>query len=134
MLYTSNTDNILPHQLEGFFVDWPNKPSTETHLEMLKNSKVILAIDEKENKVVGFIQAITDHILSAYIPLLEVLPAYQNQGIGTELVKRMISELDHLYMIDLLCDKELQSYYEKIGMNKAFGMMIRNYNNQSGNS
>lgn len=132
MLYTSNTEKVSPEHIEGFFVGWPNKPSPETHLEILKNSKVILAIDEKDNKVIGFIQAISDNVLTAYIPLLEVLPEYQNQGIATELVKRMISELDHLYMIDLLCDEELQSFYEKLGMDKACGMMIRNYKNQSG--
>ena len=64
--------------------------------------------------------------------MLEVLPEYQNQGIGKTLVKKMLDQLKHLYMIDLLCDENLQGYYEKLGMNKAQGMMIRNYKNQSG--
>ena len=85
-----------------------------------------------DDRVIGFITAISDGVLSAYIPLLEVLPAYQGQGIGGELIARMKSELSHLYMIDLLCDEKLISYYEKHGMTKASGALIRNYERQNG--
>ncbi|MFS1516539.1 GNAT family N-acetyltransferase [Bacillus sp. SCS-151] len=119
--------------LEGFFVDWPNPPSPETHLRLLINSyKVIIAIDETNNQVVGFITAISDGVLSAYIPLLEVLPAYKNKGVGKELVTRMLQELNDMYMIDVMCDEDLQPYYEKFGMTRSTGMIIRNYNKQSG--
>jgi ribosomal protein S18 acetylase RimI-like enzyme len=102
-------------------------------LELLNVSyKVVLAIEQTSNQVVGFINVISDGILSAYIPLLEVLPEYQKQGIGQELVKRMLDEIQNIYMIDLLCDEKLQSYYEKLGMRKAQGMYIRNYDRQSG--
>ena len=118
---------------KGFFKDWPNPPNVEKHRKILENSyKSIVAIDEDSNKIVGFINAISDGVLSAYIPLLEVLAEYQNQGIGCQLVKKMFKELDDFYMIDLLCDEELQLYYEKQGMFKSQGMMIRNYNYQSG--
>ena len=89
-----------------------------------------MALDD--NKVVGFINAISDGILSAYIPLLEVLPSYRSKGIGKELVSRMIRELDHLYMIDLICDRKLVPYYEKLGMISATGALIRNKKNQRG--
>jgi hypothetical protein len=46
-------------------------------------------------------------------------------------VKLLLKELNHLYMIDLLCDEDLQKYYSKLGMQKAQGMMVRNYSNQS---
>ncbi|MCD8510521.1 MAG: GNAT family N-acetyltransferase [Bacillus sp. (in: Bacteria)] len=131
MDYIYTPKEITPSMLHGFFVGWPNPPSPEKHLVLLINShKVVLAIDE--NKVVGFITAISDGVLAAYIPFLEVLPEYQNQGIGKELVKRMITELNGIYMIDLLCDKELQPYYEKVGLHKATGMLLRNYQSQGG--
>ena len=92
---------------------------------------VWLAIDTTYNKVIGFINAISDGVLSAYIPLIEVLPEYQNSGIGKELVTRMVDSLKDLYMIDLLCDKELQKFYSKLGMTDATGSFLRNYNRQS---
>jgi hypothetical protein len=30
-------------------------------------------------------------------------------------------------MVDLLCDPELQPFYESLGMHRATGMMVRNY-------
>ena len=107
----------------------------EVHFKLLQNSsKIIIAIDPNMNKVVGFITAISDGVLSAYIPLLEVLPAYQNKGIGNTLVQQMFQELEDIYMIDLCCDEDLVPYYEKLGMMKATSMIKRNYARQSGSN
>lgn len=133
--YTDDLGGVAADRLQGFFVDWPNPPTPETHLRLLHGSDVIeLATDEATGQVIGFATAITDGVLSAYIPLLEVLPAYQGRGIGSELVSRLLKKLDHLYMIDLLCDADLQPFYEKQGMRPASGMMIRNFARQSGDA
>ena len=133
--FIDSTRDLLPNQLTGFFSTWRNVPSTDTHLRILQNSThAVLAIDQKTHKVVGFITAISDGVLSAYIPLLEVLPAYQNQGIGTELVRRMLDKLSDFYMVDLLCDFGLEHFYSRFNMKPAFGMMIRNYERQAGQS
>ena len=133
ILFRESADDVTPDQLHGFFVAWPNPLSLETHLEILRNSyRVVLAVDKENNRVVGFVNAISDGVLSAYVPLLEVLPEYQKQGIGRELVRRMLALLSNLYMIDLTCDPELQPYYESIGLVKSTGMMKRNYDRQSG--
>jgi RimJ/RimL family protein N-acetyltransferase len=105
----------------------------ETHLEVLRNSdEIVLAVDGQNGRVVGFISAITDGVLSAFIPFLEVLPEYQKKGIGGELVRRMLLRLKEFYTVDLLCDPELQPYYAQFGMKPATGMMIRNYEKQPG--
>ena len=129
--YKTELNNIASHQLSGFFIGWPNPPTEETLLNILKGSyRFVLALDK--DKVVGLITAISDGILSSYIPLLEVLPEYQSKGIGRELVSKMKKELSHLYMIDVLCDESLIPYYEKQGMSQATGALIRNYENQNG--
>ena len=70
--------------------------------------------------------AISDGELAAHIPLLEVLPEHRHRGIGTELVRRMLDKLDGLAMIDLTCDAELVPYYERFGMLRVSGMVMRN--------
>lgn len=130
--YITSVDLLKPEQLTGFFVGWQSPIKPERHLEILQNSyRVILAMETDTDQVVGFIYAISDGILAAYIPLLEVLPEYQQQGIGSELVRRLIKELDHLYMIDLVCDANVEEFYHKLNMIKASGMMIRNYQQSS---
>ncbi|RBP93050.1 acetyltransferase (GNAT) family protein [Cytobacillus firmus] len=131
--YAEDLEGISAEMLEGFFDGWPNPPTPEKHLMLLKNStKIVLAVDRDKHAVAGFITAISDGVLSAYIPLLEVLPEYQQQGIGQKLVTRMLEELDGIYMIDIMCDPAMQKYYERFGMIKSSGMVQRNYQNQSG--
>ncbi|MCT4542549.1 MAG: GNAT family N-acetyltransferase [Vallitalea sp.] len=131
--YVNSVKGINIDNLSGFFVDWPNPPSTRKHLELLKSSAYVwLALDDETNDVVGFITAITDNILSAYIPLLEVLPKYQGKGIGKQLVEMMLRTLSDYYMVDLCCDESLTKFYKKFSMNQSQGMIIRNYTKQNG--
>jgi ribosomal protein S18 acetylase RimI-like enzyme len=124
--YTTDLEGVEPGHLQGFFVDWPKPPSAERHLEILRGSShVVLA--REGGRVVGFVTAISDGVLSAYIPLLEVLPNYQSRGIGTELVRRLLAQLGDLYMVDLSCDENVVSFYERLGLGRwDAGMGIRN--------
>jgi len=131
--YSDSVEKILPENLQGFFVGWPNPPSPLKHLEILQNSScVVLAVEADTGKVIGFINAITDKVLSAYIPLLEVLPEYHGKGVGEELVSRMLSKLKDFYMIDICCRKSHNAFYEKFGMKHYNFMTIRNYSKQKG--
>jgi ribosomal protein S18 acetylase RimI-like enzyme len=126
--YQETTDGIKPEMLQGFFVGWKSPHTPKTHLEILQKSAfVVLALDTNTGKVVGFITAISDLVQAAFIPLLEVLPEYQNRGIGKKLVTRMLEKLKHIYAIDLMCDENLQGFYQKLGMIPSVGMVIRNY-------
>ena len=95
-----------------------------------KSDYVVLALDEEVGSATGFVAAISDGILSAYIPLLEVLPDYRGRGIGLSLTRWMLAKLSYLYMV-LLCDEDLQPFYERLGMVGSRGMM-RNYARQAG--
>ncbi len=132
--YRTSIDDIEPADLEGFFVGWPEHPDPATHLEILANSHaVVVAVDGESGRVVGFANAISDGALSAYIPLLEVRPDWQGRGIGTRIVEELCGELDDMYMIDLVCDEELEDFYEPLGFQTLSGMARRQYENQSGN-
>lgn len=146
--YQTSLANISPLQLHGFFVGWPNPPSRETHYRILENSDyIVLAVDRPEASgsagvdrvsggaaggVVGYITAITDHVMCAYIPFIEVLPTYQFLGIGAELMRRMLEQLGDYYMIDLVSEVKLQKGYESFGFRRAPGMVMRNFAFQSG--
>ena len=127
--YVTTLDDVEASDLDGFLAGWPRRPSNETHLELLRGSeRVVLARDLESGRVVGFVTAVGDGVLSAFIPLLEVLPEYRGQGIGTELVRRMLALIGDRYMVDLCCDEALVPYYERFGMRRTAGMSLRDQN------
>lgn len=128
--YQSNLDNLTSDQLGGFFVDWPNAPSRDAHYRILEGSDHLVLARSDGGKVVGWISAISDGVSCAYIPHLAVLPEYQGNGIGSELVRRLLKDLEGLYMIDLTCDDELVSFYKRLGFKTCNAMIIRNYSRQ----
>ena len=133
--YHSNVDDLAAERLVGFFVGWRTTPSPETLLRILRQSdRAIVAIDEKTEDVIGFVTVLTDGVLTAYIPLLEVLPSYQGAGVGSELLRRAVESIRDLYAVDLTCDRGLQPFYERHGWSRSVGMSIRRYENQAGAS
>ena len=130
--YTTSLDDVTPDQLEGFFVGWPSPPSQRKHLELLEGSAhAVLAKDGA--RVVGFVTAISDGVLSAYVPLLEVLPEYQRRGIGTELVRRLLDRVANLYMVDVICDEDVVPFYERFGLQRLDAALgVRNRSVLSG--
>ena len=130
--YTDSLTAITPDHLRGgFFVGWSRPLTPERHLRMMQGSaEVILALDDVTGNVVGYITLLTDGYLSAFIPNLEVLAAYQGQGIGSELMRRMLEKLSHIPNIDLMCDPDVQPFYARFGMVPLSGMAIRKRDHQ----
>jgi len=131
--YHSDITRVAPEHLCGFFEGWPNPPSPETHYCLLaESSHFVVAQPRDSSNVVGYITALSDGILSAYIPHLEVLPAQRGQGIGSQLVRSLLDRLGEMYMVDLVCDEDVQPFYEKLGLRRSVGMSLRNYSSQAG--
>ncbi|MGI6627918.1 MAG: GNAT family N-acetyltransferase [Bacillota bacterium] len=126
--YRTTLDGINPDDLEGFFVGWKKPLTVAEHYEILNSSSFfVLAYDNEESKVVGFINALSDRVHFAFIPMLEVLPEYQRKGIGSRLLGLMLELLEDIQCIDLTCDIEMQAFYDRFGMMRSHGMIIRRY-------
>lgn len=134
--YTTSCSGIDAADLAGpFFVGWPDPPDAAMHLRLLQGSDhLVLAVHEGDGRVVGFVTAITDGVLAAYIPFLEVIPEYRGRGIGSELVRRLLDVIGPIYAVDAVCDPELQPFYRHLGLRRGTGVMLRNYERQSGPS
>ena len=125
MTYTVGADQLSETMLSGFFVGWPHPPSPAQHLAILRGSSYVVTA-ESRGEVVGFINALSDGVMAAFIPLLEVRPDHQGQGIGSELVQRMLGLLSPLYSVDITCDADVAPFYERMGMQRLTGMAWRN--------
>lgn len=125
MEYRTSAAGVEPGDLAGFFEGWPSPPSPERHLALLRGSShVVLA--EEEGRIVGFVTAISDGVLAAYIPLLEVRREWRGKGVGSQLVRRIMAALDGFYMVDVVCDPNLIPFYERFGLVPLAGMGRRN--------
>lgn len=128
IVYLDDVSALTADQLNGdFFEGWPAPPSAELHLAHLHGAEVaIVALDDATGEVVGFVTAIGDGVLAAFIPLLEVLPAYRGRGIGSDLVTRVLDRLRDRYSVDLVCDPDLVAFYERLGGGALAGVGWRN--------
>jgi ribosomal protein S18 acetylase RimI-like enzyme len=124
--FQTNLEGIRPEMLNHFCVGWRYPLSGEELFAVLKNSyHFVLAIDG--GQVVGFVNCLSDGSQFAFIPMLEVLPSHQKQGIGSELLQRMFRHLEDIPNIDLTCDQDMQPYYQRFGMLRSHGMVFRKH-------
>lgn len=124
--YTDDVSGLTADDLDGFFVGWPTAPSKQQHLAVLRRSwRAVIAREDRSGRVVGFVHMISDGVLTAFVPWLEVLPEFHRRGIGTELMRRVLAGAEGLYSVDLVCDEPLRPYYRRLGMMDIPGMGLR---------
>lgn len=126
IIYTNDLLDLSVESVQGFFQGWPRRPSSETLLRLLRSSTYcVVAIDPADKKCVGYVTALTDGVLFGYISSLEVLPEHQGQGIGQRLVSMVMDQLSTVYAVDLVCDEDVQAFYERCGLKRCYSMVAR---------
>ena len=119
-----STEKNLPCDLLYYLflsVGWADEKSTTA--EMISvfnlpfiNSTVVISAWNND-KLVGCVRVLSDKIFRSHIYDLAVLFEYQNQGIGTELVKRCIEHFPN-------SEWNLETVPERIGFYKQLGFEI----------
>lgn len=110
--------------IDGLFAGWPHPPTAQQLIDVMDNSYArVWAFSD--GRVIGYVNALSDGILTAFIPWLEVHPDYQGQGIGSELLRRILGQLGGMYSIDLMCDPEMVGFYERFDMSATTGALLR---------
>lgn len=111
------------------------KPNLRQIEIALKNSIYTVSV-EVDGKTVGMGRIIGDGARIFYLQDIFIEPKYQRQGIGTEIVKKLLSYIENLQMEDcnimvgLMAAKEKESFYERFGFKKrpnewqGSGMML----------
>ena len=78
VVYAGDPSGLTADHLRGgFFEGWPAPWSPERHLAHLRGAELVeVAVDPATREVVGFATAIGDGGNVAFVPFLEVLPAW----------------------------------------------------------
>jgi GNAT superfamily N-acetyltransferase len=69
--------------------------------------------------LVGLGNAISDGYLVVYYPHLLVHPEYQGQGIGTQLMRRLLARYEGFHQHLLIADGRSLDFYRKFGFKRA---------------
>lgn len=126
MIEYKMSDRIVPNELDSFFHNWKLPPSSEVKGKLLDGSDLIITAREN-GRLVGFLTAISDKAMHAFITLVEVLEPYQGKGIGQNLMKLAVSHFKGYYDIVLITDPDKGGFYKKLGFNEIYGMHIRDF-------
>ena len=73
------------------------------------------------DKLVGIVRAVGDGASIVFVQDLLVLPEYQRQGIGTQLLKTLLAQYIDVYQIELLTEvtPKTTAFYESLGLTRA---------------
>ncbi|HFI0045938.1 TPA: GNAT family N-acetyltransferase [Streptococcus suis] len=99
-------------------VGWTGYSSHPEMLEKaLEHSLLVLAAVDGD-RLVGLLRAVGDGYSIIFIQDILVLPAYQRQEIGRNLLEQAISHFPGIYQLHLLTDnaEKTRSFYEALGL------------------
>ena len=99
-------------------VGWTNYTTNPTMLKnALEHSLFLISARDENGKLIGFLRAVGDGYSILYIQDIIVLPEYQRQGIGTQLLRQTLEHFKEVYQIILTTDSELKTiaFYEANG-------------------
>ncbi|HPG39949.1 MAG TPA: GNAT family N-acetyltransferase [bacterium] len=97
---------------------WSSAQKPVELINALRHSHTVITAWDGDT-LVGLGNAISDGYLVVYYPHLAVLPAYQGQGIGRELVRRLREKYNGFHQQALIADGGAIEFYIKCGFVKA---------------
>ncbi|HCH7937134.1 MULTISPECIES: GNAT family N-acetyltransferase [Providencia] len=83
---------------------------------MIENANLLISV-WLDQRFIAYIRAITDFSFCCYISEMIIHNDYQNNGIGTQLIQMIATELPTKCSIIFLSTEETQDYYLKQGFN-----------------
>jgi GNAT superfamily N-acetyltransferase len=97
---------------------WSSAEKPELLHKALVNSHALVTAWDGE-QLVGLGNAISDGHLVVYYPHLLVLPEYQGQGIGGQLMQMLIARYQGFHQQMLAADGRAIEFYRKCGFERA---------------
>ena len=118
------------YQTTGWNEEYDLTPA-EVH-RALRSSWYLIAVYH-DSQLVGFGRLVSDGVLHAMLYELIVAPAFQNRGVGSKILERLIArcETHRIRDIQLFCARGKRQFYEKRGFvarpEEAPGMQYKPY-------
>lgn len=96
---------------------WTAKRSGAPLQTMLDHSPAAVSVWDGE-RLIGYARAVTDDIYRATIEDVIVDEPYRGQGVGAEIMQRLLERLAHVEEIMLVCEDKNIAFYERFGFER----------------
>jgi GNAT superfamily N-acetyltransferase len=94
-------------------VGWSRLADEEELREVLEAGPAVGAWDGQ--RLVGFVRALSDGHLAAYVEDVMVRQDYRRGGVGERLMVRLLTEIKHSANVSLYCRRPVARFYERNG-------------------
>ena len=107
-------DDVLPlYQAVG----WTNYTNQPQMLSQSLTHSLAIYLARDGEKIVGLVRLVGDGFSSVFVQDLIVLPSYQRQGIGSNLMKEALADYKDAYQIQLVTERTEKTlgFYRSLG-------------------
>jgi ribosomal protein S18 acetylase RimI-like enzyme len=112
---THRERTIPPRSVRELYehVSWSRPANEEELREVLEAGPAVGAWDGE--RLVGFVRALSDGHLAAYIEDVMVHQDYRRGGVGDRLMSRLLGEIKQSANVSLSCERPVVRFYERHG-------------------
>ncbi len=94
-------------------VGWSRVANEEELREVLQAGPAVGAWDGQ--RLVGFVRALSDGHLAAYVEDVMVHQDYRRGGVGDRIMSRLLGEIKQSANVSLFCERPVARFYERNG-------------------
>ena len=112
---TSVSINDVLHLYQA--VGWTNYTNQPQMLEQALSHSLATYLARDGEEIVGLVRLVGDGFSSVFVQDLIVLPTYQRQGIGSDLMKEALGDFKDAYQIQLATEQteKTLAFYRSLG-------------------
>ena len=98
-------------------VGWTNYTNQPQMLEQSLAHSLAIYVARDSEEIVGLVRLVGDGFSSVFVQDLIVLPSYQRQGIGSDLMKEALGDFKDAYQVQLATDQTEKTlgFYRSLG-------------------
>ena len=98
-------------------VGWTNYTNQPQMLEQAMSHSLATYLARDGEKIVGLVRLVGDGFSSVFVQDLIVLPSYQRQGIGSNLMKEALGDYKDTYQVQLVTEQTEKNlgFYRSLG-------------------
>lgn len=102
-------------------VGWSNYTNNPAMLLQAYKSSLYILAAYADDKLVGILRAVGDGASVVFLQDLIVLPEYQRQGIGSQLMRKVMDRYADVYQLQLLTEASEKNiaFYEYLGLKRV---------------